>query len=227
MSTTRARSKARTNTQTKRNNSKTIHFSALPEDVLRLIAKFLKSEGAGPASGTLTSKVYYDEGQDELYFPVTFKLDNTAPNGTKTTQRTRNAFANAIIKQKNLPRNLSSKKAQNEFLKLVYGDPNHDPNSDAKRGEYAWNLTRKSKDVKPLHTQLRPRTGGRFVRKKTNVTKTGYEGTVTRSFRTVPIGTRERGTINDLYRSSKALSFLRNENTKQGRKSMQNKKRRQ
>jgi len=219
MSTTSARSKARTNTQTKRNNSKTIHFLDLPEDVLRSIAKLLKSEGAGPASGTLTSKVHYDEGQDELYFPVTFKLDKKAPNGTNTTQRTRNAFAKAIIKQKQLPPNnrWSSYRAQSEILKSVY-----DPNS-----AYAWNLTLKSRDVKPLHTQLRPRTKGSFDPNKKNHTQTGYNGTVKLSFKTVPrsyLGTIERGTINDLYRVSKALSFLRNENTKQGRKSMKNKK---
>ena len=210
MSSTRSKSR-RTNHRPTTNQRPTTLLN-LPEDTLRLIAKHLKSEGPGPARGTLTSQLYgfgWAGGSDPQYievnYPVKIKLDKTAPNGTKTTQRTRNAFANAIIKQTLGKGNFE---AQSDILKSVYGDPN----SAANRGNFAWDLWY-LEDLNKLYSQLRPRTGGRFDPKKRN-RPIGHHGTVTRHFRTVPIGTRERGTRNDFYRSSKALGFLRNNNTK-------------
>ena len=216
MSSTRSRS-SKSSKSSRRTNQRPTTLLNLPREILEIIAKKLKSEGAGPASGTLTSNVHNFYRPDPQYivvgegnYPVKIKLDKTAwtTNGTNTTQHTRKAFANAIKQRQKSLLGKGNFQTQTEILKSVYGDPN----SAANRGNFAWEWYLEN-DLNQLYPRLRPRTGGRFDPKKKNL-PIGSHGTRTRYFRTVPIGTRERGTRNDLYRSSKQLGFLRNNKTR-------------
>lgn len=113
------------NSRVSRYYRKKPNFSTLPVEILRHIALFLPREGVKPTRGKITSNYYNNSSgyapniKPEYHGRLRYQLVNSPTR--PLTERTKQMFANAQKKRKNVARKYKNE-AAHEFLYGLYND---------------------------------------------------------------------------------------------------------